>query len=97
MMVIFYILLNVHLWKKKSEPWYLYNKHFLSLSKETILSKVFIDLPLLEGAEEGNKAAKAEEEKKKIPDDFFYNFEDMISQPHITQDSGLPQDYLNLV
>ncbi|XP_022324096.2 cilia- and flagella-associated protein 44-like isoform X1 [Crassostrea virginica] len=50
-----------------------------------------------EGDEEGNKAAKAEEEKKKIPDDFFYNFEDMISQPHITQDSGLPQDYLNLV
>lgn len=83
--------------KKKSEPWYLYNKHFLSLSKETILSKVFIDLPLLEGDEEGNKAAKEEEEKKKIPDDFFYNFEDMISQPHITQDSGLPQDYLNLV
>ncbi|XP_062616211.1 cilia- and flagella-associated protein 44-like [Saccostrea cucullata] len=47
--------------------------------------------------EEGEKKAKKEEEeKKKIPDDFFYNYEDLISQPQITQDSGLPKDYINL-
>lgn len=47
--------------------------------------------------EEEKKLEKAEEEIKKIPDDFFYNYEEMISQPHITQDSGLPKDYLNLM
>eukprot|EP00105_Crassostrea_gigas_P043284 XP_019927432.1 PREDICTED: cilia- and flagella-associated protein 44-like isoform X1 [Crassostrea gigas] len=50
-----------------------------------------------ENDEEEKKLEKAEEEIKKIPDDFFYNYEEMISQPHITQDSGLPKDYLNLI
>ncbi|XP_048773099.2 cilia- and flagella-associated protein 44-like isoform X2 [Ostrea edulis] len=52
-----------------------------------------------EGGEddEKEKQAKEEEEEKKIPDDFFYNYEDFISQPQITENSGLPKDYLNLI
>jgi hypothetical protein len=47
--------------------------------------------------DEKKEKAKQEEEVKKIPDDFFYNYEDLISQPQITEDSGLPKDYLNLM
>ena len=37
---------------------------------------------------------KPKEEKKKIPEDFYYNLEDFMSKPFITDQSGLPPDML---
>ena len=37
-----------------------------------------------------------DDEEEKIPDDFYYNFEDHSSRPQITEESGLPSDLLTL-
>ena len=37
-----------------------------------------------------------DDEEEKIPDDFYYNFEDHSSRPQITEESGLPNDLLTL-
>ncbi|KAK3588814.1 hypothetical protein CHS0354_028462 [Potamilus streckersoni] len=42
------------------------------------------------------KIKEIPEEEKKIPTDFYYNFEDCVSRPLITTGSGLPEDLLVL-
>jgi len=37
-----------------------------------------------------------DEGTKKIPDDYFYDYEKFVSKPFITEESGLPTDLLNL-
>lgn len=38
----------------------------------------------------------ADNEAEKIPDDFFYEYSEHVSKPSITDDSGLPLDFLTL-
>lgn len=37
-----------------------------------------------------------DEEEEKIPDDFYYEFEEHVSKPAISDESGLPSDVLTL-
>ncbi|XP_076438307.1 cilia- and flagella-associated protein 44-like isoform X2 [Babylonia areolata] len=46
--------------------------------------------------EEEEKKKKEEEEAKKIPVDFYYNYEQMMSRATVTEGSGLPDDLLTL-
>ena len=37
-----------------------------------------------------------DEDEEKIPDDFYYEFEEHVSKPAISDESGLPSDVLSL-
>ncbi|KAL0166486.1 hypothetical protein M9458_038330, partial [Cirrhinus mrigala] len=37
-----------------------------------------------------------EEQKSSIPDDMYYNYEELCSKPFITTDSNIPQNLLHL-
>ena len=39
---------------------------------------------------------KHDDDEPKIPDDFYYNMEDHVSQAAMTEESGLPADLLTL-
>ena len=38
----------------------------------------------------------AEDEEQKIPDDFYYDLDEHIAKPNITEESGLPTDLLKI-
>jgi hypothetical protein len=42
------------------------------------------------------QAFSAEDDAVKIPDDFFYDYNDYVSKASVTDDSGLPMDLLTL-
>ncbi|XP_060551905.1 LOW QUALITY PROTEIN: cilia- and flagella-associated protein 44-like [Ruditapes philippinarum] len=46
--------------------------------------------------EEGDEEQEKKEEEPKIPDDFYYEYENFASRPTITAESGLPEDLLTL-
>jgi hypothetical protein len=46
--------------------------------------------------EEGDDEQEKKEEEPKIPDDFYYEYENFASRPTITAESGLPEDLLTL-
>ncbi|KAJ8316119.1 hypothetical protein KUTeg_006133 [Tegillarca granosa] len=49
-----------------------------------------------ETPEEGEQKQEDKEEEPKIPDDFYYGYEDIVSRPVVTAESGLPEDLLSL-
>ncbi|XP_052253766.1 cilia- and flagella-associated protein 44-like isoform X2 [Dreissena polymorpha] len=49
-----------------------------------------------EGGEEEGEKVEEKEEEPKIPDDFYYDFQQFASKPSVTLDSGLPADMLTL-
>lgn len=46
--------------------------------------------------EEGENEEE-EETEEKIPEDFYYDYESICSQPYITPDSGIPSGVLQLL
>lgn len=49
-----------------------------------------------EGEDQEDETEKKEEEEPKIPDNFYYEYENFASRPIITAESGLPEDLLTL-
>ncbi|XP_043929077.1 cilia- and flagella-associated protein 44 [Protopterus annectens] len=52
----------------------------------------------MESEEEGEEERHAEKEiKRKIPEDFYYNYEDLCSKPFVSAESGIPSNLLQMI
>ncbi len=49
-----------------------------------------------EGEEGGEDGKQKEEEENKIPDSFYYDYEEHVSKAKIKEESGLPEDMISL-
>lgn len=52
--------------------------------------------PATRGDEDEIESVEHKDEVPKIPDDFFYKYEEHVSQARVSEDSGLPSDLLTL-
>ncbi|XP_071995060.1 cilia- and flagella-associated protein 44 isoform X2 [Engystomops pustulosus] len=55
------------------------------------------DTPAAESSTNGDEEEEEVEETEKIPDDFFYDYDSICSQPYISPGSGIPSRVLHLL